>query len=452
MQNASRDGPTLSHAAATNAPLFHTHTHTQPRLPAVAAVAKDTPAKPVPAKPRAEEVRKRAEREEGESEENWRGAEKKKEHSPDDWPPPARLGVAPLGRAACRASLSQPHPTPHPTPPRARALPPNPQPQAEASSESAWAEALRLQATGEVVNTTITGVNRGGATVAVAGLRAFAPLSRLDPARLPGDGSGRLPPAMVGAGIKVKVLQVNAAGKQLIVSERAACVADLASSVAPGDVLAGVVTRLADYGAFVSLQSPDGGLHGAEGLIHISELSWDAVLTPEAVVQPGTVVRAVVLAADAARGRIELSLKRLEADPLTQTLDALLPIGGDGGAGAATAAGAPSSGAPASSSSPSSSVLEKTAHLPAHIPAPIEGVCSALRAEPGVTSLRVGRQVEEKRAVSQDLELWISREVVADGYTLVARSGRLVQEIHVTTDMAPDEIRGAVTRVLSRLV
>jgi hypothetical protein len=79
-------------------------------------------------------------------------------------------------------------------------------------------------------------------------------------------------------------------------------------------------------------------------------------------------------------------------------------------------------------------------------------VCSALRAEPGVTSLRVGRQVEEKRAVSQDLELWISREVVADGYTLVARSGRLVQEIHVTTDMAPDEIRGAVTRVLSRLV
>ena len=258
---------------------------------------------------------------------------------------------------------------------------------------------------------------------------------------------------MVGAPIKVKVLQVNAAGKQLIVSERAASVADLASSVAPGDVLAGVVTRLADYGAFVSLQSPDGGLHGAEGLIHISELSWDAVLTPEAVVQPGTVVRAVVLAADAARGRIELSLKRLEADPLTQTLDALLPIGGEGGDGAGAGAEAAAAAAAASSSSQSSSSpLEKTAHVPAHIPAPVEGVCAALRAEPGVTSLRVGRQVEEKRAVSQDLELWISREVVADGYTLVARSGRLVQEIHVTTAMGPDEIRGAVTRVLSRLV
>ena len=295
-----------------------------------------------------------------------------------------------------------------------------------------------------MVDTTIAGVNRGGATVAVAGLRAFAPLSRLDPARLPSDGSGRLPPAMVGAPIKVKVLQVNAAGKQLIVSERAASVADLASSVAPGDVLAGVVTRCSDYGAFVSLQSPDGGLHGAEGLIHISELSWDAVLTPEAVVQPGTVVRAVVLAADAARGRIELSLKRLEADPLTQTLDALLPIDGEGGGGDASTSGGRAAAAP--------SPLEKTAHLPASIPAPIEGVCAALRAEPGVLSLRVGRQVEEKRAVSQDLELWISREVVADGYTLVARSGRLVQEIHVTTGMAPDEIRGAVTRVLSRLV
>lgn len=323
----------------------------------------------------------------------------------------------------------------------AKPAPPKPRPAGEepSSPEAAWAEARRLQASGEVVETTITGVNKGGATVAVAGLRGFAPLSRLDPARLPSDGSGRLPAAMVGAPIKVKVLQVNAAGKQLIVSERAASVADLAAAVQPGDVLAGVVTRLADYGAFVSLQSPDGGLHGAEGLIHISELSWDAVLTPEAVVQPGTVVRAVVLAADAGRGRIELSLKRLEADPLTQTLDALLPINGDG----------PSS---SSSSSDAEPALDKAAHVPAHIPAPIEGVCAALRAEPGVSAIRVGRQVEEKRAVSQDLELWISRDVVADGYTLVARAGRLVQEIHVTTAMGPEEIRGAVTRVLSQLV
>ena len=44
-------------------------------------------------------------------------------------------------------------------------------------------------------------------------------------------------------------------------------------------------------------------------------------------------------------------------------------------------------------------------------------------------------QVEEKRAVSQDLELWISKEVVKDGYNLVVRTGRLVQEIHVTTDL-----------------
>ncbi len=142
---------------------------------------------------------------------------------------------------------------------------------------------------------------------------------------------------------------INVAGKQLIV---------MASSVAPGDVLAGVVTRCSDHGAFVSLQSPDGGLHGAEGLIHISELSWAAVLTPEAVVPPGTVVRAVVLAADAARGRIELSLKRLEADPLTQTLDALLPIDGEGGGGdASTSGGRAAALAPASrlpSSRPSS--------------------------------------------------------------------------------------------------
>ena len=147
-------------------------------------------------------------------------------------------------------------------------------------------------------------------------------------------------------------------------------------------------------------------MHGAEGLIHLSELSWDAVLTPEAVVQPGTVVRVRVLGADAEKGRIRLSLKRMEADPLTETLDALLPL--DAGDDAERVA------SPAAASTSSSSFSDDSASSdPALVPTSIEGVCDALRAEPGVDAVKLGRQAEEKRAVSQDLELWISRAVVA---------------------------------------
>ena len=60
--------------------------------------------------------------------------------------------------------------------------------------------------------------------------------------------------------------------------------------------------------------------------------------------------------------------------------------------------------------------------------------------------------MEEKRAVSQDLELWISRAAVQEGYNLVVRTGRLVQEIHVTTQMPGQGMREAVQRVLRKLV
>ena len=61
-------------------------------------------------------------------------------------------------------------------------------------------------------------------------------------------------------------------------------------------------------------------------------------------------------------------------------------------------------------------------------------------------------QVEEKRAVSQDLELWISKEAVQNGHHLVVRTGRLLQEIVVTTQMDGQSMKKAVQRVLRKLV
>lgn len=61
-------------------------------------------------------------------------------------------------------------------------------------------------------------------------------------------------------------------------------------------------------------------------------------------------------------------------------------------------------------------------------------------------------QVLEKRAVSQDLELWISREGVADGFNLVARAERTVQELHVTTQLSAQEMKRVVQAVLQQLL
>ncbi len=60
--------------------------------------------------------------------------------------------------------------------------------------------------------------------------------------------------------------------------------------------------------------------------------------------------------------------------------------------------------------------------------------------------------MEEKRAVSQDLELWIGREAVEGGYNLLARAGRLVQEIHVTTALEAEDMKATIQRVLRKLV
>ena len=61
-------------------------------------------------------------------------------------------------------------------------------------------------------------------------------------------------------------------------------------------------------------------------------------------------------------------------------------------------------------------------------------------------------QVEEKRAVSQDLELWISKERLPDGFVLVVRAGKLLQEINLITDLSVEDVKSVAQRVLRSLV
>ncbi len=68
----------------------------------------------------------------------------------------------------------------------------------------------------------------------------------------------------------------------------------------------------------------------------------------------------------------------------------------------------------------------------------------------GISDVRAGRQAEEKSTVAQDLELYLTKADLPGGFTLVVRSGRVLQELIVDTSLSRDDMKKAVTRVLSR--
>jgi small subunit ribosomal protein S1 len=120
---------------------------------------------------------------------------------------------------------------------------------------------------------------------------------------------------MVGQTLKVKIIEINRGKRRLILSARAAQREhrqqqrdDLLSELREGEVRRGRVSSLCTFGAFVDLG-------GADGLIHLSELRWQRVRHPKEVVHVGQEVEVYVLRLDRDRGRIGLSLKRLQPEP-----------------------------------------------------------------------------------------------------------------------------------------
>jgi len=120
---------------------------------------------------------------------------------------------------------------------------------------------------------------------------------------------------LVGTKIPVKILEVNRKRNRLIVSQRAAQDEDRArqreelfEKLKMGDVVTGKVSGVTSYGAFVNLG-------GADGLIHISELSWDRINNVSDVLNVGDEVRVKVIKLDAELSRISLSLRQMSDDP-----------------------------------------------------------------------------------------------------------------------------------------
>ncbi len=188
----------------------------------------------------------------------------------------------------------------------------------QALSAQDWSKAKDLLESGAIWQGQVITSNKGGLVVKFGRLQGFVPGSHLW-----APGSRRLPPhkriemfqEYVGQTLDLKVIEVNRERRRLILSERLARrqlreqhKERLLSELVEGQVCKGTVCRLCDFGAFVDLG-------GADGLVHLSELSWQHVDHPRELLQVGQEVETFVLSLDHDRGRIGLSLKRLQPNP-----------------------------------------------------------------------------------------------------------------------------------------
>ena len=180
-----------------------------------------------------------------------------------------------------------------------------------------WLTAERLMATAEMWEGAVTGYNRGGLIVQFGDVQAFVPVSHISdlPRGVPENERQNRLAGLVGRKMGFKVIEVDRQRRRLVLSQRNAQKeyrerqkSRLLSDLSEGQVRTGVVTGLRDFGAFVDLG-------GADGLIHISELSWRRVKHPSEVLAVGQEVEVEVLKVDRESKRIGLSLKRRQPDP-----------------------------------------------------------------------------------------------------------------------------------------
>ena len=186
-----------------------------------------------------------------------------------------------------------------------------------ARGEQGWRVLEKAMDNNESCKGVITGSNRGGAVVESEGVQGFVPLSQLvGPARELYVPGGEPPKeGFIGMEVEFKIIELNRRRNRAIFSERAALQAwkqiqkmRLVQELTEGEIRKGRVAGISNFGAFVDLG-------GADGLIHISELSWEPVKSPDEIVTVGTEIDVFVLRVDRENLKIALSLRRLQPEP-----------------------------------------------------------------------------------------------------------------------------------------
>ena len=192
----------------------------------------------------------------------------------------------------------------------------------KAKAEKVWRVLAKNHEANEIIEAPVVGANKGGLLVDLDGVRGFVPSSQVSSLAGLSEANKQMEMGRLnGTLLPLKVIEINRSRNRLILSERQAtlerrdAVKDrLMSELEVGQVREGRVTSIADFGAFVDIG-------GADGLVHLSELSWSRVSRPDEVVRVGERVKVTVLNIDKNSRKVALSLKQTQPEPWSQVLD-----------------------------------------------------------------------------------------------------------------------------------
>lgn len=196
---------------------------------------------------------------------------------------------------------------------------------ARARTERGWRTVQKQYEAGEIIEAEVIDHNKGGLIVNVEDVRGFVPISQVVGLRqdqnLNESELEQKLASMKGERIPLKILEINRRRNRLILSERAAVQErratrkeQLLEELREGEIRHGRVSSICDFGAFIDLG-------GADGLVHISELSWGQVAHPSDVLKVGDEVDVYVMGVDREKKKIALSLRRAQPEPWTQVAE-----------------------------------------------------------------------------------------------------------------------------------
>ncbi len=162
---------------------------------------------------------------------------------------------------------------------------------------------------GDVLEGVVTGMNRGGLDIDLGGARAFLPGPQVDTRRIKDIST------LIGEHLRCVVTQVDRTTRDIIVSrrkllerERKEKRASALAAMKEGEIRAGTVRSLTDYGAFVDVG-------GVEGLLHVTDISWGRVQRPDEVLREGQEIEVCVIKINRETGKVSLGLKQTRPDP-----------------------------------------------------------------------------------------------------------------------------------------
>jgi small subunit ribosomal protein S1 len=185
-----------------------------------------------------------------------------------------------------------------------------------ARQEKSWRRLQQAYEAREIISARVVNYNKGGLLVTLDGVRGFVPASQVDGiSRSPETQKQSDMARLVGQDMDLKVIEINRERNRLILSERQANQEaregkkdELLAVLNEGDIYTGTVSSVCDFGAFVDIG-------GADGLVHLSELSWGRVRHPADILKVGDQIRVCILSIDNERKRIALSMKRTQREP-----------------------------------------------------------------------------------------------------------------------------------------